>query len=165
MSDAGRQGPPDRFVYDPETQPGLFDAILSKRIVAFVIDAVLIVALMIPAGLLVLILGFVTLGIGWLLFPPLFAIVALLYVGLTLGGRGSATPGMRLAGVEIRTWSGQKVFPLLAVMHALLFWFSIGLLTPLILLVGLFTRRRQLLHDLLLGVVALNADPLHRRGL
>lgn len=165
MSDTGRGAPPDRFVYDPDAQPDLFDAILSKRIVAFVIDAVLIVALMIPAGLLVLILGFVTLGIGWLLFPPLFAIVALLYVGLTLGGRGSATPGMRLAGVEMRTWSGQKVFPLLAVMHALLFWFSIALLTPLVLLVGLFTRRRQLLHDLLLGVVALNADPLHRQGL
>jgi uncharacterized RDD family membrane protein YckC len=165
MSDAPREIRPDRFVYDPDTQPDLFDGILSKRIVAFIIDAVLIVALMIPAGLLVLILGFVTLGIGWLLFPPLFAVVALIYIGLTLGGPGSATPGMRIAGVEVRTWSGQKVFPLLAVMHALLFWFSIGLLTPLVLLVGLFTRRRQLLHDLLLGVVALNADPLHRRGL
>ena len=165
MSDAPREIRPDRFVYDPATQPDLFDGILSKRIVAFIIDAVLIVALMIPAGLLVLILGFVTLGIGWLLFPPLFAVVALIYIGLTLGGPGSATPGMRIAGVEVRTWSGQKVFPLLAVMHALLFWFSIGLLTPLVLLVGLFTRRRQLLHDLLLGVVALNADPLHRRGL
>ena len=165
MSDAPREIRPDRFVYDPDTQPDLFDGILSKRIVAFIIDAVLIVALMIPAGLLVLILGFVTLGIGWLLFPPLFAVVALIYIGLTLGGPGSATPGMRIAGVEVRTWSGQKVFPLLAVMHALLFWFSIGLFTPLVLLVGLFTRRRQLLHDLLLGVVALNADPLHRRGL
>jgi uncharacterized RDD family membrane protein YckC len=165
MSDAPREIRPDRFIYHPDTQPDLFDGILSKRIVAFIIDAVLIVALMIPAGLLVLILGFVTLGIGWLLFPPLFAAVALIYIGLTLGGPGSATPGMRIAGVEVRTWSGQKVFPLLAVMHALLFWFSVGLFTPLVLLVGLFTRRRQLLHDLLLGVVALNADPLHRRGL
>ena len=165
MSDAAREIRPDQFVYDPDRQPDLFEGTLSKRIVAFIIDAVLIVALLIPAGLLVLILGFVTLGIGWLLFPPLFAIVALIYIGLTLGGRGSATPGMWLVGVEVRTWSGQKVFPLLAVMHALLFWFSIGLLTPLVLLVGLFTRRRQLLHDLLLGVVALNAEPLHRSGI
>ena len=50
-------------------------------------------------------------------------------------------------------------------MHALIFWFSVGILTPLILLVGLFTERRQLLHDLLLGVVALNADALRRRGM
>jgi uncharacterized RDD family membrane protein YckC len=71
---------------------------------------------------------------------------------------------MRAAGVEMRTWSGQKMFPLLAAMHALLFWFSVSILTPLVLLVGLFTYRRQLLHDLLLGVVALNADALRRRG-
>jgi uncharacterized RDD family membrane protein YckC len=164
MSDTGQPKRADRFVYDPDTQPDLFDGILSKRIIAFVIDAVLIVALMIPAGLLVLILGVVTLGIGWLLYPPLFAIVALAYVALTMGGPRSATIGMRIAGVEMRTWSGQKMFPLLAIMHSLIFWFSIGLLTPLILLVGLFTTRRQLLHDLLLGVVALNADALNRRN-
>jgi uncharacterized RDD family membrane protein YckC len=56
------------------------------------------------------------------------------------------------------------MFPLLAAMHALIFWFSVSILTPLVLLVGLFTYRRQLLHDLLLGVVALNADALRRRG-
>ena len=46
---------------------------------------------------------------------------------------------MRMAGIEMRTWNGAPMFPLLAVMHALIFWFSVGLLTPLILLVGLFT--------------------------
>lgn len=154
--------PGTRYIYDAETQTDLFDGILSKRIVAFVVDAVLIVALMIPAGLLVLILGFVTLGIGWLLFPPLFAVVALGYVALTMGGPASATVGMRFASIEMRTWSGQKMFALLATMHALIFWFSVGLLTPLILLVGLFTERKQMLHDLLLGVVALNSAPLRR---
>ncbi len=162
MSETGSARPSDRFVYDPATQPELFDEILAKRIVAFFVDAVLIVALMIPAALMVLLLGFVTLGLGWLLFPPLFAIVALGYVALTLGGPASATVGMRLTGVEMRTWSGQRMFPLLAVMHALIFWFSVGLLTPLILLVGLFTYRKQLLQDLLLGVVALNSRPLGR---
>ena len=154
--------PAERYIYNPDTQPDFFDGILSKRIVAFIVDAILIVALMIPAALLVLILGFVTLGIGWLLFPVLFAVVALGYVALTMGGPASATIGMRFAGIEMRTWSGQKMFALLAVMHALIFWFSVGLLTPLILLVGLFTARKQLLHDLLLGVVALNSGPLRR---
>jgi uncharacterized RDD family membrane protein YckC len=164
MSDTSLK-PPGRFVYDAETQPDLFEDILSKRIIAFIFDAILIVLLMVPAALLVLVLGVITLGIGWLLFPPLFALVALGYVALTLGGPASATLGMRLAGVEMRTWSGQKMFPLLAIMHALIFWFSVGILTPLILLVGLFTERRQLLHDLPLGVVALNADALRRRGI
>lgn len=151
-----------RFVYDPATRPDLFDGVLSKRIIAFIIDAVIIVCLMIPAALLVLVLGIVTLGIGWLLFAPLFAIVALGYVALTMGGPSSATIGMRVAGIEMRTWSGQKMFPLLAVMHSIIFWFSVSILTPLVLLVGLFTYRKQLLHDLLLGVVAVNAGALSR---
>ena len=151
-----------RYVHDPDTEPELFDGILSKRIVAFLIDAVLIVLLMVPAALMVVILGLITLGLGFVLFPPLFAIVALGYVGLTLGGPASATVGMRVTGIEVRTWNGDKMFTLLAVMHALLFWFSVGLLTPLILLAGLFTYRRQLLHDLLLGVVAVNSAPLRR---
>ena len=160
-----RQAPrSDRFAYDPDTQPELFEGVLSKRIVAFLIDALIIMALMVPAALLVAVLGIVTLGIGWLLFLPLFALVALGYVALTLGGPASATVGMRLAGLEMRTWSGAPMFALLAIIHALVFWFSVGLLTPLVLLVGLFTRRRQLLHDLLLGTVVLNSWPLHHPG-
>jgi uncharacterized RDD family membrane protein YckC len=163
MSDNEMKGGQDRFVYDAVRDADLFDGVLSKRIVAFIIDAVMIVALMIPAALLVGIFGLVTLGIGWLLFSPLFAIVALGYIALTLGGGRSATLGMQIAGVEIRTWSGQRMFPLLAILHAILFWVSVSVLTPLVLLVGLFTARKQLLHDLLLGVVALNADALRRR--
>ncbi len=151
-----------RFVYDPVARPELFDGVLSKRVVGFIVDAILIVLLMIPAALVVFVLGIITLGIGWLLYGALFAIVALGYIALTLGGPNSATIGMRWTGVEMRTWNGSRAFPLLAVMHALLFWFSVGLLTPLILLVGLFTARRQLLHDLLLGVVVLNSAPLAR---
>jgi len=149
------------FAYDPETRPELFDGVLSKRIVAFLIDATLIVLLMIPAALLVLVMGIVTLGLAWGLYPALFAIVALGYVALTLGGSASATIGMRMAGLEMRTWSGAPMFALLAAIHALLFWFTIGLLTPLILLVGFFTRRKQLLHDLVLGTVVVNSWPLH----
>lgn len=152
----------DRFAYDPDTQPELFAGVLPKRIVAFFVDAVFIVALMIPAALVVFVLGVITLGIGWLLFPVLFLLVALGYVGLTLGGPTSATPGMRMTGVEMRTWSGAPMFALLAIIHALLFWFSVSLLTPLILLVALFTSRRQLLHDLLLGTVVVNSSPLHK---
>jgi uncharacterized RDD family membrane protein YckC len=149
-------------IYDPRAQPELFDGVLSKRIIAFIIDAILIVLLMIPAALIILILGVITIGLAWLLFPLLFAIVALGYVALTLGGPASATVGMRASGIEFRAWNGRRMFPLLAVMHALIFWFSVGILTPLILLVGLFTARKQLLHDLLLGVVALNSDALRR---
>lgn len=153
-----------QFAYDPETRPELFDDVLSKRIVAFLIDALIIVALMVPAALIVFVIGFITLGIGWILFSPLFALVALGYVAFTLGGPNSATIGMRMGGIEMRTWNGSPMFALLAVLHALLFWISIGLLTPFVLLVGMFTRRRQLLHDILLGTVVVNSRPLRQHG-
>lgn len=151
-----------RYAYDPAAYPDLYEGVLSKRVVAFIADAIIIVLLMIPAALVVFVLGIITLGIGWFLYGALFAIVALGYVALTLGGINSATVGMRWAGIEMRTWNGGPSFPMLAVLHALIFWFSVALLTPLILLVGLFTTRRQLLHDLLLGTVVVNSATLVR---
>ena len=38
----------------------------------------------------------------------------------------------------------------------MLFWTSVSLLTPLVLVVGLLNGRRQLLHDLVLGTVVVN---------
>lgn len=156
------QGRPydDRGALDPAFRPELYDGVLSKRIIAFLIDAVLIVLLMIPAALLVAVLGIFTLGLAWLLYPALFAIVALGYVAFTLGGPASATPGMRIIGVEMRTGDGRAMFPLLAAAHALLFWVSWAF--PPILLVGLLTRRRQLLHDLILDTVLVNSTFLRR---
>jgi uncharacterized RDD family membrane protein YckC len=154
----------DRYVFDPVRQPELFDRVLSRRIVAFCVDVILVFVLTLPVVLMLALLGFVTFGLSWFLIGPSFALVALGYVAVTLGGPASATIGMRFAGLVMRTWSGAPMFPLLAVMHALVFWFSVALLTPFILLIGLFTYRKQLLHDLLLGVVMLSADALQARG-
>ena len=144
---------------DPDQHPELYEGVLSKRVVAFFIDAVLIVLLMIPAALVVFVLGIVTLGIGWLLYGALFAIVALGYYALTLGGPNSSTIGMRMTNIKMVTWNGGPMFPLLAVMHALIFYFSMAL-TPIILIVGLFTSRRQLVQDLLLGTLVVNAPAI-----
>jgi len=38
------------------------------------------------------------------------------------------------------------------------FWFTISLLTPFILLVCFFNDRRRLLHDILLGTVVINNE-------
>ena len=148
--------------FDPELHPELYEGVPPKRIIAFIIDAIIVFLLMIPAVLVVLVLGLITLGLGWLLLPPLFAIVALGYVALTLGSPRSATLGMRAMGIEMRTGTGTTIYPVLAAVHALLFWVSVSLLTPLILLVALFSTRQRLLHDILLGTVMLNSAPLHR---
>jgi uncharacterized RDD family membrane protein YckC len=64
---------------------------------------------------------------------------------------------MRAMGLEMRLWYGARPYPLLAAVHALLFWFSISLLTPLVLLVSLFSDRKRLLHDIVLGTMVINS--------
>ncbi|CTQ61883.1 MAG: RDD family protein [Roseibium album] len=144
-------------VFDPVRHPELFSGVRSRRIFAFFIDVIVIALLTFGAGILVFFLGVFTLGLGFLLYGILPAAVALLYVAFTLGGPLASTFGMRAMGLEMRLWYGAKPYPLLASVHALLFWFSVSLLTPLVLLVSLFSDRKRLLHDMILGVVVINS--------
>ncbi len=147
---------PKRDAFDPALTPELFSGVRSRRTFAFLIDVVIIALLTFAAGILVFFLGVFTLGLGFLLYAVLPTAVALLYVALTLGGPQAATLGMRSMGLEMRLWYGAKPYPLLATVHALLFWFSVSVLTPLVLLVSLFSDRKRLLHDIVLGVVIIN---------
>lgn len=132
---------------------GLYEGVRTRRILAFLADYTLVLILSVPAAVVVFFLGIVTLGLGWMLYAILLPLIAIAYVGLTMGGRAQATPGMRMAGVRLERLDGGRVDPVLAVLHAVLFWASNAVLTPLVLLVGLFTPRKQLLQDLLLGTV------------
>ncbi|MBK1711063.1 hypothetical protein CKO17_18855 [Marichromatium gracile] len=76
----------------------------------------------------------------------------------TLGGPSSATVGMRMAGVEMRTWDGGRMYSLLAAVHAALYWFSVTILTPFILLVSLFSAKKRMLHDMAIGTVVVRSD-------
>ncbi|MCW5695492.1 MAG: RDD family protein [Bauldia sp.] len=148
----------DVFVQD--RHPAFFVDVLPRRLIAFAIDMVIVIVLMLPVLLAVLVLGILTFGLGWVLFPFVFGVVGLGYLALTLGGENSATVGMKTVGIELRTIGGQKMYPLLAVLHGLLFWTSVSLLTPLILIVAFLNPRNRLLHDMLLGVVMVNSDAL-----
>jgi len=141
-----------------EEAPELFDGILSRRLIAFFIDAAIITILFVGACFAVLFLGFLTLGLAWLLFGAVFPVVALGYTGFTLAQPESATIGMRMTGIEMRTWNGERMYFLLGALHALVFWLSISVLTPLILLVGLFNPRGRLLQDFVLGTFVVNSD-------
>jgi uncharacterized RDD family membrane protein YckC len=147
--------------YDPVANRERFEGVLPRRVVAFVIDVVIIAVPVASAALFVLIFGFFTFGIGWILFWLLYpgAIIwGLLYYGLTLGSPSSATIGMRVMDLEMRTWYGEPCYFVLGAVHAVVFYLSISALTPLVLLVCFFNARGRLLHDLLLGTVVINND-------
>jgi len=151
--------PPHAF--DPWLQPELFRGVLTRRVVAFLIDLIVLSIPVVLAVLFIAVFGIITLGLGWMLFwlvSPASIIWALLYYGASLGGPHSATLGMRVMDLELRTWYGAPGYFLLGVMHAVLFWVSVSFLTPLVLLVGLFNGRRRLLHDIVLGTVVINSS-------
>ena len=54
--------------YDPATQPEYFEGVLSRRMMAFLIDVVIICLPVLFASLFILVFGLLTLGLGWMLF-------------------------------------------------------------------------------------------------
>jgi len=145
--------------YDPAANPELFDGVLSRRIVAFLVDFFIIAVPIVLAGMFIFAFGIVTLGLGWALYwllPPASVIWAIVYFGLTLGGARSATVGMRVMDLELRTWYGTPAYFVLGAVHAIAFWFTVSFFTPFILLVAFFNQRRRLLHDIMLGTVVIN---------
>lgn len=135
-----------------------YDGVRSRRVFAFLIDYLIVALLLISFGILVLLLGLLTLGLGWALFGVLAPLVALVYVWNTLGGPNQATTGMRMMGIRLERLDGRPVDGMLAIVHSVLFWAGNAVLTPLILLVTLFNARKRTLHDLLLGTVVIRAD-------
>ena len=145
--------------YDPDLAPELFESVPARRIVACMIDVFLIGVPVALAYVLTFIFTIVTFGLGAVLFwllPTATVIWALVYFGLTLGSPASATIGMRLMDIEMRTWYGAPAYFVLGTVHAIFFWLSISFFTPFILLVAFFNARRRLLHDMLLGTVVIN---------
>jgi uncharacterized RDD family membrane protein YckC len=154
-------GGPQPHAFDPYLHPELFRGVLTRRLFAFLIDLVVLSIPVILACLFIAVFGVVTLGLGWALFwlvSPASIVWALVYFGASLGGPHSATLGMRMMDLEMRTWYGAPSYFVLGAMHAVLFWVSVSFLTPLVVLVGLFNGRRRLLHDILLGTVVINSS-------
>jgi uncharacterized RDD family membrane protein YckC len=145
--------------FDPYLEPELFRGVLTRRAIAFIIDLFVISVPVALAVLFIAVFGLVTLGLGWALFFLVKAasiVWALFYYGYTLGGPHSATIGMRVMDLEVRTWYGAPCYFLLGAMHAVVFYISVSVLTPFVLLLGLLNSRRRLLHDFVLGTVVIN---------
>jgi len=151
--------PPHAF--DPQMEPELFRGVLTRRFLACLIDLVVLSIPVILGYLFIAVFGLITLGLGWVLFWiawPASVIWAIVYYGASLGGPHSATIGMRVMDLELRTWYGAPGYFVLGALHAVLFWVSVSVLSPLVLLVGLFNGRRRLLHDIVLGTVIINSS-------
>jgi len=135
-----------------------YRGVRTRRIFAFLLDYFFVALLTIPFAILVAILGLLTFGLGWALFSVLVPMVAILYIWNTLGSADQATTGMRIMGIRLEKLDGSRIDGMTAVVHSVLFWAGNVILTPLVLLVTLFSGRKRTLHDLLLGTVVTRTD-------
>jgi uncharacterized RDD family membrane protein YckC len=140
---------------DPETQPHFYASVPAKRLLAWVIDMVLII------GICLLIVPF-TAFTGLFFFPFLMLVVGFAYRVVTLAN-GSATFGMRFAGIEFRAANGTTMDLGLAFLHTLGYSVSISLpiLQVISIVLMLTGARGQGLTDMMLGTVAINRRAIH----
>ena len=80
--------------YDPATNPELFEGVVSRRVVAFLIDFLILSIPVLFISMFIFVIGIITFGLGFLfygLLSPAMVIWAVCYYGMTLGGPASAT--------------------------------------------------------------------------
>ena len=131
------------------------DGVLGRRLMAYLVDLVIILGFTAILAVAIFFLGFLTFGLGWALYAILGPAAALLYNAVTIGGPHQATIGMRMAGLRVVGASGGRVDAVTAAVHALLFWVALGtfVLWLLDVMIGLARSDRRLGHDLLVGLM------------
>jgi uncharacterized RDD family membrane protein YckC len=147
---------------DPATAPELFDGLLPRRVVAFLIDVALIGMLVLCLGFVGLLAGFLTFGLAWTMLPLLTPLAVVAYYALTLGSSHRATVGMSLMDIVLTPTRGQPLNGLAVLLHPFLFWLSFWISWPVSLLFALFTPRQQMLHDLIVGTLMVRRSPMSR---
>ncbi len=135
-----------------------YSEVRRRRMLAFVVDYIIIAILCVPAAALIGFAGILTFGLGWILYAAMVPLVVFAYLGLTMGGENQATIGMAMFSIHIRRLDGRQVDAPLAILHGILFWFIHSVLSPFMLLASLFSSRKRLLQDLLLGTEVVYRD-------
>lgn len=152
----GRPLPKDTLMYaasalpDPFDHAEFYDGVTVKRGLAWIVDVILVS--LITAGVVVL-----TLFAGLFILPAIFLGVDFLYRWVSLG-RSSATPGMRLLGIQFLDRNGQRLDAGTALLHTIGYYLSGLTLLAQLLSIGLMflSARGQGLTDHILGTVAIN---------
>lgn len=141
--------------FDPEINPQLFAGVTIRRVVAYVIDILIISVLMTAAISVFWILGILSFGVLGPLLAAVLPFIPLAYHTIFIGGPWRSTVGMRLLGIETRRLDGGDVGYLQAGLLTVVFYLSTGATGGLILLVALFNERGRTFHDYLCATVSI----------
>jgi uncharacterized RDD family membrane protein YckC len=138
---------------DPLDRPELYDGLIWRRLLAYLFDCIVMGLLILAGWSGLVLLGIMSFGLLLPLVPVLVALIPAAYHAVQIGGRRHATLGMRLFGLEVKTWAGGEPDVWQGFLMAALFYATLAATCLLILLVALFNDRRRTVHDYLSGVV------------
>ncbi len=134
------------------TDAELTDGVLGRRLVAWLIDSVILTVILAVLGILLFIFGVVTLGLAMPLLGGLW-VVPTVYTFLFVASGNQATPGQALTGLRVvRNEDFGKPTPAQAVVFAVGFWLTMAA-GVVWLLVALVTWRGRCLHDIVSGLL------------
>lgn len=139
--------PPDAYA-----RPDLYDGVVFRRVLAYCIDALIVAALILVLWLILAVAGLLTFGLLWW-FMPVLALVPVAYDTVLIGGEHSATFGMRLFGIEVRSRNGGRPDWIQALIFSLLFHATMAIFWGAPLLICFFNSRRRTAHDFLSNAV------------
>lgn len=141
---------------DPQTQPDFYRDVPIKRLLAWIIDSLITLALCIVILPL-------TAFTGIFFFPLMFLSLGFAYRVITLAN-GSATLGMRLLAIEVRRADGSALDAGTAFAHTL--GYTLSWVVPVFQLISVVmmatTERGQGLSDHVMGTAMVNRRALLR---
>lgn len=148
------------YLPDPATAPELFDGVLTRRVIAYFIDLAIMGALVLALTMVGAILGVLTFGLAFASLVFVIPAAIVLYYAATLGSSRRATVGMQMMDIVLTPTRGQPLDGWMAILHALVFWLTFWICWPVSLLFALFTPRRQMIHDLVVGTLMVRRSPM-----
>ncbi|MBV8936245.1 MAG: RDD family protein [Alphaproteobacteria bacterium] len=147
---------------DPAALPEAYEGVLWRRTLAYFVDLCVIGVLAAFCWVGFAVLWLLSFGLLAPVLWFLFGLIPLAYHTLLLSGPWSATIGMRLFDVELRSITGERPGFLQALIQTALFYLTVGATCSLILLLVLFNRHKRTLHDMLAGTVIVRRFRLRR---
>jgi uncharacterized RDD family membrane protein YckC len=137
----------------------LTGGVLPRRMLAFLVDLLLIAVLVAGLWAGLFLFGLLTLGLGFPLLGLLPAVPPL-YHFLFLASPLSATPGQSLMGLVVRRNTDLGRPDVLEALVSVVGFYATLALGAVLLVVALASTRRRTLHDMASGLVVVRTDGL-----
>jgi uncharacterized RDD family membrane protein YckC len=135
----------------------LTDGVTGRRVVAWLVDAIVVGLVLLVLNVGLWLVGFLTFGLGWFLLGGLW-VIPLAYVFIFVTSPGQATPGQALMGlVVVRDEDLGRPTPAQALVYAVAYAVTMWA-GAFWLIAAFFTRRARCLHDIVAGLAVLRAD-------